>query len=220
MLLFLVSGCSSEEPTPDQTGTDFFPLKVGWYQTYFVKEKRYAVASDPVESSYFLKVTITDSIRDTPDGIVWVMERRRRESPESSWESLDTWSARRDGNSVVVSEGNTPFVKLQFPLVQGQKWNGNAFNTLGEDEYILREVRRPLELNGTRFENTVTAEAEFNLDPIVFRDERKEIYAKDVGLVYREIVQHNYCTTDACLGHQKIDEGFEMYMTITEYGRL
>src|SRR5690606_38102188 len=136
-----------------------------------------------------------------------------------SWALLDTWSVRRDGHAIIISEGATPYVKLQLPVREGTEWNGNAFNSLGPDTYSLKAVREPLALNGTTFENTVTIEQERNEDRIVFWDERTEIYAENVGMVSREIIQLNYCTADACLGQQKVDEGVEMEMAIIDYGR-
>ena len=111
-------------------------------------------------------------------------------------------------------------MKIRFPLKNENTWNGNVFNSIGEDEYILRDIDQPLELNGNSFANTITVEQEYNDDDIVFRDERKEIYGRDAGLVYKEIIQLHYCTDNSCLGQQQIDHGIEMKMVIREYGKM
>jgi hypothetical protein len=50
-------------------------------------------------------------------------------------------------------------------------------------------------------------------------DERRNVYALNVGLVYREIIQLNYCTDDTCLGQQIIEDGMEMKVAIKQYGK-
>jgi hypothetical protein len=70
-----------------------------------------------------------------------------------------------------------------------------------------------------RFDNTFTVEQEQNEDFFVFNDERREVYARDIGLVYKKVVQLGYCTDDHCLGQQKIDHGFEMKLVIKQYGK-
>ena len=76
-----------------------------------------------------------------------------------------------------------------------------------------------MDLNGMTFDNTITVEQEDNEDAIVFRDERKEVYALHLGLVYKELIQLNYCTDDVCLGQQRIDQGIEIRMVIKDYGK-
>jgi hypothetical protein len=38
------------------------------------------------------------------------------------------------------------------------------------------------------------------------------------GLIYKEVLQLNYCTDDHCLGQQIINDGIEIKMVIKEYG--
>ena len=96
----------------------------------------------------------------------------------------------------------------------------DLINTSGEGEYVLQEVDVPRQFNGISFEKTLMIDQERNGDLIVFTDQREEIYAADAGLVYKKVIQLHYCTDDACLGQQKVDEGMEMTMVIKEYGKM
>ncbi|HEX8037884.1 MAG TPA: hypothetical protein VF490_01980 [Chryseosolibacter sp.] len=217
-LLALLWGCEAEKPRPLASGTEYFPLAKGQYQIYSVQEVHYLSGSEPRTLNYELMTVVADSF-PSPDGqYIYVIHRSTRENDSMAWQALDTWSVRKEDSRVTVSEGNTPFVKMIFPVREGTRWDGNTFNTLGNDEYVLTSAGRPLEVNGMTFEKTATVEQERNGDLIVFRDERSEVYAFEVGLVKKEIIQFHYCTDDACLGQQVIDEGIEMKMEIKEYG--
>lgn len=172
----------------------------------------------PQTTTYEVKLQVVDSFPAIEDGVIYVIHRSKRADASQAWQDVDTWSAQKDEERVVVSEGNTAFVKLAFPVRTGIRWNGNALNDLGDDEYVLQEVGEPMEVKGTTFERTATVEQERNDDPVVFRDERSEVYASGVGLIVRRVSQLHYCTDDACLGQQVIDYGVELTMEIKQYG--
>jgi hypothetical protein len=214
----LLIGCGGEAPDPVDTGSAYFPLEKGVFQVYSVHEIRYSGVSEPQIWLYELMTEVVDSF-PVPGGYSFVIKRSRRLTEDAPWEVLDTWSARKDSREVIVSESNTPFVKAIFPVRSGTRWNGNEFNTLGTDEYEIVNAGEPFEVDGMRFENTFTVAQEQNEDFIVFNDERREVYARDVGLIYKEVVQLNYCTDDDCLAQQKIDNGVEMKIVIKQYGK-
>jgi hypothetical protein len=219
MFLMLFAACEGDERVDLNTGSAYFPLQTGAFQVYRVEETHYSASEDPLETSYELMAEVVDSFPSGEEQVTFVIHRSVRANDSEDWGAFDTWSVRKDRNGVVVSEGNTPYVKMKFPLTTENAWDGNAFNTLGEDEYRLTGFGQPFELDGLEFRNTITIEQEYNDDRIVFRDERKEIYAYDAGLVYKELIQLNYCTGDACLGQQRIDHGLEMKMVIRDYGK-
>jgi hypothetical protein len=217
LVLALFGGCDADKPQPIDSGSDYFPLRTGAYRIYRVQEVHY-INGDPQTLQYELMTQVVDSFPSNGQELTYVIYRSKRAGESDPWEALDTWSARKDNMRAVVFEGNTPFVKLAFPVRAGVRWNGNGFNTLGEDEYELKDVGQSQELNGLIFSTTATVEQERNDDIIVFRDERREVYARGVGLVSSETVQLHYCTDDFCLGQQVIDEGLELKMEIKEYG--
>lgn len=219
MFLTLLIACEGEERLILNTGSAYFPVQKGIFQVYSVEEVRYNASEAPMTLAYELMAQVVDSFPSGKNQYTYVIHRSTRESDEHLWEALDTWSVRKNGSDIIVSEGNTAYVKIKSPLTVENVWDGNAFNSFGADQYVLKEIDKPLELNGISFSKTLTVEQEYNDDPIVFRDERKEIYARDAGLVYKEIVQLYYCTDDSCLGQQKIDHGIETKMVILEYGK-
>lgn len=220
LLVFtLAAGCADDEGSEQPADAAYFPLEKGLNHIYGVVETRYRGGQEPQTLRYELMTEVVDSFPSPMSQYTYVIHRHKRIAEGEAWEPWDTWSVRKDGREVIVTEGNTAFVKARFPVSAENRWNGNARNPLGEDEYGFVEIHLPREINGIAFEKTLTVEQERNEDRIVFRDERHEIYALGVGLIYREIVQLKYCTDDPCLGQQVIDEGIEMKMTIKEYGK-
>ncbi len=213
-----MAGCEGEETTLRDSGSAYFPLNKGIYQVYSVTETLYLGSITPEMSTYELMTEVVDSIASA-GGYLYVINRSRRQSDTDPWEPLDTWSGRKNSREAIVSEGNIPFLKVIFPVREGTRWDGNTFNTLGEDEYELRITAQPYVVGGMNFEHTLTIEQERNEDFVVFNDTRREVYALDVGLVYRETIQYSYCTDDNCLGQQKIVSGIEVKQVIKQYGK-
>lgn len=218
-LIAFLFACEGEERFKRDIGSEYFPVATGMYCVYNVEEIRYAAGAAPAIARFELMTAVVDSFPSGNDQYTFVIHRSKRSEDTAPWEPLDTWSVRKDDRQVVVAEGNVPFVKLRFPVAAQVRWDGNALNTLGADEYALKAVDQRLDVDGTTFEHTATVVQEDNRDAIVFRDVRSEVYARGIGLVYRETVQLHYCTDDACLGQQKIDHGVEMKIAIKEYGK-
>ena len=216
----LVLGCSPEEPVPVDLGLGYFPLRIGVFQVYQVEEKRYSGSGEPVIETYQIKVEVNDSFPNCDETFTYVLARLRRATAADSWENFETWSARINHQELVVNEGNSSFVKLAFPLKNGLTWDGNKFNSFGQDEYEITQFGAPATVGGTTFEETLTVTQEMNEDVIVFLDERREVYARNVGLIMREFRQLNYCTEDHCRGQQQIESGTEFKYELVEYGNL
>lgn len=210
----MLASCS-KDPEPRRADLEYFPLRTGYYQIYEVDETNYTVAGGASSSSYQLKAEVVDSL-PTADGYRYRIQRYVRNNDSAQWSYVDTWSAIATSLRVTVSEGNTSYVKLTFPAAEGKKWNGNAYNTLGEDEYEIESVGQPLDSLGA--DDCIIVMQEDLDDPIVSMDVRKEIYARGIGLVYREISQLNYCTDPDCLGQKQIEDGIISRQKIIEHG--
>lgn len=214
----LVTACdSSDDDTTRSTGTAYFPLKTGSYLVYDVNEIIYTL-SVPETLQYQLKVAMVDKFLNTEGDSTFVIHRSKRNTEADAWTYQHTWSVRKNDREVVMNEGNVSYVKLKLPVQLDLEWDGNAYNTLGEDEYTLEEVKVSKEYNNQMFGDCITVNQNDNDDFIVFLDQRKEVYAKDIGLVYKETTQLHYCTQDDCLGQQKVESGTIYEQTIATYG--
>ena len=214
----LLWSCHSEDFSLPDDGRDFVPLQKGLYQLYTVEETIYSEVNPVQKLNYQIKVLITDSFPNADGGYTFVLQRSKRSSDSSPWQNVDTWSARSTSQELVINEENVSFVKLSFPVKRDAEWNGNRFNTLGKDDYQLISYDEMATFGGIDFDKTATVVEEDNEDFIFFLDQRKSVYARNVGLVYREVTQLSYCTDDNCRGQQKVKSGTIYKQQISEYG--
>lgn len=226
-LFCLFIRCSEEDPISTDIGLDFFPLHTGDSWIYEVDETAIIQSATEV-TNYQLRVTVIDSVKNIYGGHTFTLKHEKRASEIDLWESFETWTAEVTGSRLIQNESNVSFVKLAFPLFEGGKWDGNEFNNLpnhgnlfndkNSDVYQVFEFDQSVSLStGLDFSETATVNQNSFVDAIVGKDERKEIYARNVGLVYKEITQLEYCSTPDCLGQQKVDKGVILIQTLKSY---
>ena len=221
ILALLVVSCDSSENTvsPDDEPSDYVPLQKGLYHIYDVSDIRYEL-NVPQTLLYQLKTVVIDSFINASGDISYVIYRSKNSDNESDWSYIDTWSVTPSTREVIVDESNISYLKLKGPVVEGLEWNGNAYNNLESDTYVTKEIGGTFAATNKTFEDCVTVEQSNNDDFIVFLDQRKEVFSKSVGLVYKETTQLHYCTqTDqGCLGQQLVETGTIYKQTLTDYG--
>jgi len=217
--LIFLAACGSNEVHKTDIGLDYFPLRKGFYQIYQVDGTQYSEVADPQAFHHELMVEVVDSFPNTNNsGYTYVIYRSERDDATSEWTYKETWSARIEGNEVVQNEGNASYVKLILPIKNGTTWNGNKYNNMAADAYLVKMVDEPQTVNGITFDKALVIEQEKNEDPIVFRDIRIEYYARGAGLIYKEFTQLNYCTDNDCLGQQQVKSGVTYVQKIKEHG--
>lgn len=226
ILLITLVRCSDENPISTDIGLNYFPLHSGDSWIYDIEE---TIINQTMETKmYQLRVVVSDSVKNQHGGYTFTFNRDKRTKETDPWQSYETWTAEVTLNQLVQNEGNILFVKQIFPLSNDLTWNGNQFNNLpnmgnlfngkGSEVYLATEYEQSKTLTtNLEFAKTITITQNNFDDPIVGKDVRKEVYARDVGLIYKEVTQLEYCTVGDCLGQQKVDKGVIMIQTLRSY---
>lgn len=231
LLALLFWQCSGDPEPNGQSDAAYFPLTVGDFHIYDVAETQYSLINGQEDFIYQLKMAVTDSFKNNAGGTTYVIQRYVRDNMSESFSYTDTWSARVEANQVVVAEGNISYVRLVFPISLNRSWNGNALNSLKGDEscgdnknftcdlYHIESIGIPYQFKEEILTETVEVVQNNNIDPIVKEDVRKEIYVRNIGLVYKESSILNYCTVGSCIGQQQIEDGYTLKQSLVEYGK-
>jgi hypothetical protein len=228
-VFILAAGCGDDQDPVDALGLDFFPVTEASFLVYSVEETVYS-NSQPTSSSFEWRWEIRPT-ESTPSSRLFTIRTFTRTLATDPWVESTLISGEQDGQKLLVYEGNIPFVRMMYPLANGLTWDGNQFNTLGGEEkcgnssidcdvFEVIDLNEPLNLNDLSFDQTITVIQSNEEDVIVGNDIRKEVYARGVGLVTREVNQVVYCTAPACLGQQQIETGVVRTQKLKEYGSL
>lgn len=230
--VLLLGSCLPESEVEEpQFEYDYFAQRIGHYQIYAVDSSYYR-QNVLYPLNYFIKVRVQDSLRNDEGGYTSTIRVQKRFTESQPWANYRTNSQRISGELGIFNEGNVPFIKFAFPPAKGLYWNANAYNSLGGtdlcgnqldvacDIYTMGEVTRYTLSPTLDFEKTITIEQQNDVDVIVGDDVRKEIYAKGVGLIFKEYSLLEYCTdANRCaVGSKFIDRGVKYKQVLIEYG--
>ncbi|MCC9167402.1 hypothetical protein [Pontibacter harenae] len=232
----LVAGCTESfvEPDPKARGLEYYPLHVGDYHIYNVRDIKYQHNVAVVDSIFQMREVVTDTFRNQANELTYKVVRSIRKNESGAWLEDSVLTVVKSEHMVVLSKNNTKYIKLVFPVEEGKKWLGDAFNNnivndLATDPYLRKEsysyqnVGKPLQIGENTYPESLTVVQGNPADNVVFKDERKEVYAKGVGKVYRLFnrVVYASCTPEDCVygegyklnGHERTEE-------LASYGKL
>jgi hypothetical protein len=221
LMVACFASCESKkvEPDPSRLGYDYFPLETGNYTIFDVHETYYALTANPITRIYQVKDEVAESFTDLAGETAFKVLRYSRKDTLANWHLDSVWTAKRTLSQAIRTENNVSYVKMVFPLEAQQAWNGNALNNKGQDDYQLEAIGKPYQLPSQAFNKTITVVQQAD-SSLVGLDKRKEVYAQNVGLVYREQIQVQLCSsTPDCLGKGKIDFGVKFYYRLNSYGK-
>jgi hypothetical protein len=162
-------------------------------------------------SSYYLKEIIAESFIDLQGDTAYRIERYSRTDTADNYVIKDVWVAKKTTTSVQQTEENISYTKLIFPIDENSFWNGNAFNNLGYQEYIVQSIHTSFTLNNLIFDSCVTINQHYKSNLLQYENSQ-EIYSLGLGLVYKEEIVtqiNNGDPNDVLQGSEYIQELIE-----------
>jgi hypothetical protein len=173
----------------------YFPADSGHYVIYDVDSITYRF-TDPLyfrdSVKYQLKIEIGDTLLDNEGRLNKKVLLHRRANPSDSWQINRVWYLYPSSTNIQVIEDDIRFVKLVFPPGNNVAWDGNVYapktgpyDFLRDWDYHYTEVDAPYTINGFQFDSSLTVSA-VDEENVIEKTLMKEVYAKNVGLVYKE----------------------------------
>jgi len=210
--------CQSEiTPRPELVGLNFIQLEKGRYIDYEITEIRFFVVEDPETLYYQLREIVADTFTDLEGETAYRLERYTRNQTGEIWQIDSVWTATVNQARYIKTENNIPYIRLAFPIAEEKVWNGNALNSLPEENYQITGVGDTTTIGRFDFRNTFKV-IQANDSNLVFLKKSEEFYAENIGLIKKNFTFIQYCNESDCLGNGEISFGNIYTQTIIDYG--
>ncbi len=168
------------DPIPQHK--DYVNLSTGSVRVYEVDSFFYNKFQKTIDTfQYIVRETVGEEI----DSNRYRMQRQMDSTSENIKADPSLYSAKMKKSQYEVFRNNQRLVKMTFPVKAGKSWNGNAFNNLLAADFRYKNVHQPYSNKHYDFDSTVTV-VEKDSGNRIEQKTRKVVYAKDVGMVYKE----------------------------------
>lgn len=187
-IVVILFSCEKKTEDPADMGYDYFPLKPGMYAIYEVDSFYIDCQFNIYDTLKFqLKEKIDTFFTDASGQLSMRIERSVRNNPSSNWQIRDVWWAYVLPTRAVKVEENMKYVKLIFPVINGKRWNGNAYNSITDwnFDYRYTGVDEPYSNGILQFDSVATVLQQQVEGNLLLYKYQLEKYARGIGLVYQ-----------------------------------
>jgi hypothetical protein len=203
-----VVSCKKKVSTVDiDLGKDYFPLETGRSITYTMDSTIYDDFLGVVYTNrYIIQDRIDSSFTDLLGNQSFVVVRYIRPDSGLVFAPMHVYYVTKSNQQIQVVENNQRFIKLVFPVSYTGVWLGNSYiatsssdnSWLSDWRYKYADFGVPYTVNDTAvYGNTITVNQRNNAEGDTSTKNTffgaytfgKEIYARNVGLVYRSLIR-------------------------------
>lgn len=210
----LFSACKDDNFPPLKSFDSYYPIEVGHESIYLVDSIFYDDFNDTIFTHSSRLREVVDTIFETQDAQgntqIEFVSYLYSETLPNVWQYIATYSTRKNAQRVERTENNQNFIKMVFPVVDEKTWQGNALTNLAPWTYQYQETHLSKTFNGINYDSTlVVKQAEEN--NFIQELLSLEIYAKDIGMVYKEFTDIET--------QQGVQSGLTLKITLESYKR-
>ncbi len=236
-LIFLMISCGDnviEDPDESIYGFEYFPLEIGYTWEYKVDSVLiFQGGSSNIPSTSFIQEKVTELLSEDGDEKIYKLERRFRKDMNSDWYLQDVWQVSKNNTRATKTEENLRFIKLVFPAVEGEKWDGNVFFdankeftvaandiTIYQDwNYKIEDVDLSKTYNGNTYPKVLHV-SHIDEESMISKRFSEEFYAEGVGLVERNMQIFDTQNTDTSfLWLERAEKGFQLNQTLISFSK-
>ncbi len=211
LLSSLLFSCSSKKETFYNISVgQYFPLQQGKYITYKLDSLVYInFGKKDTTISYQVKYLTDSLMSDNTGRPAYRIFRFIRKNAWDGWTPDGTCMAVNTGSLIEFTEDNLKFIKLTEPIRNTFTWKGNSYINatsinsnliyMQDWNYAYSNVETSSIIGNDTLQNTLTVEQRDetindpqNLNIYSEVNFSKEIYARDIGLVYRKFLHREY----------------------------
>lgn len=220
LLVIILTSCQKEDnyTTVDiHKDLKYYPLNVGAYIDYKIEYVFWDDFAETVDTTnYILREFVESKLTNFSGDTLYRIEQFSKNHPDSAWSIPRIVFAGIRDNYVYKVEDNINYVKIILPVRENAKWNGNAYNSMPNQEYQYLSAGKPYSFSPNTFEKVVHVLQEDN-QTLINQDYEEEMYAFDIGLIYKKQI-HLKKTYNPINQTFEISSGYSFTQTITNYG--
>ncbi|MET0298112.1 MAG: hypothetical protein ABW036_00075 [Flavitalea sp.] len=210
-----IISCGKKVDTYSEERIDqYYTAQVGKFIRYRLDSLKFTAFGARDTTIYYEAKDVVESANvDNSGRPGWTVVRYLRDTlGQTPWRATMTYVVTPTREALEVVEENFRFEKMKLPVKNGITWKGNKYISLNSSDpnwnydyffdwnYTYENTGLPFPIfNGEMVQNTVTVnqvdETLGNPADDKSYSERtygKEVYAKDIGLVYREFMHYTY----------------------------
>lgn len=228
LLSIFFGACNRQtiEPLPTDLGMDYVSLESGHYIIYEVDSIVYNDFTQTVDTTHLqFKDEVGESFIDNEGRTAYIVNRTKRYNNADPWSADHTYSIFQDNFKFEWQENNLRFIKMVYPAKFNTRWYGNVYiasltnsnlSWLNDWEYEYENIDESFNTGYKNYQKTVVVSQLDSLDGIEGNpldpnsysaySYGREVYAKNVGMIFKEITRWEYQTT------AKFRKGFTIIM--------
>jgi hypothetical protein len=214
LLTTVYFACRKPDPLPKPVGAEsrYFPLQIGKWIVYQVDSTIWDDTNCvTIERHRQIRYNIADTFTDAQGRLSYRIETWIRKNSGETWDPHQVYYVTNTGTAVEMMYEELRFVKLQFPVVEGATWAGNAFVSIPDSsqnyfkdwEYRYFAVNKSFNAGTVVYDSTITVtqrdetinEPETIPQQFGSRTYSREVFAAGIGMVYREYYHWTYDPT-------------------------
>lgn len=213
---------------------DLYPIAVG--KTFFYRLDSTVTASfgaSLVTKSYLAKDSIESSFLDASGRKSFRIFRYLRDTLATQpWTFTATYYSTIDSNKIEYNDNNLRFITLVNPVSYNTSWKGNAYintilpspyNFLDNWDFHYSTVDEPYTLRQGVVQNTYSVlqqdyrvpQSGFDASQYNEKSYSIEVYAKGIGLIYKDFIHYIWQPTPAPARYQ--DDSWGIRLNLIDY---
>ena len=219
-LILVVSPIACQKNLPETIPeTDYVNVETGTFWIYEVVKTKYATGAPESKQVFQQRETNLQVVQNQGYLLIEQTIDTRTDSTRA-WVFVgkQTWKLYADKLIRQNNEGS--FQDLAFPVFKGNEWPYVVFAASSNAQKIRYDkVGIEYSLNGKKYLNCLTT-AGNNIASAINLRQQTQVYAPQIGLVFRENTDLNYCQSSAdCVGKKIIDFGYQETFTLRAAGK-
>ncbi len=198
IISMFICSCRTNKEERTIKGSEYYPLKINSLKVFLVDSiyhNSFFGKSDTV--SFEMRENITDVLVDFASDTFYRIELSRYNQVKVRWEVFKVFTRKIKDNYAIENINNSDEIKLLFPISSyktrgsSYSWNLNILNNKEPTLIKYKSVFSNFNNGITSFTDCVNTTL-VNTEKGLVNNVREEVYAKNIGLIYRYIDSTDY----------------------------